>query len=396
MQYDRFIDPTYLKVPLSGIRQVNQWPSKLPEHEWIRLNIGQPDIPTPDIVIEASINAARTGKTRYTNFMGNMDLRKEICDYLKRTNDTEYNPDEILVTCGGQSAIYAIIQSLLSPGDNIIVPFPCYPPYINAIKYKRANIIPLITTIDNNFDTPLDNLRSILEKKKIKAILLISPANPTGMVVPRKTLKAVVKLAEEYDFLIISDEIYNRILFQPDIWTSPSTIAKDRTIIIQSFSKMLSMTGFRIGFIAAPKPLLDIIKIVHHSMNICASSISQYSVLEVLKNQKELDHAINLIKNTYRERAKLTVSILSKKSEYIQVIEPQGAFYILPYFRSRNMVDFAKLLKLNYGVLTVPGSYFSEPNINDYSSYLRICFTVETSLLKEGLNRICEAVELFR
>ncbi|MHA1227226.1 MAG: pyridoxal phosphate-dependent aminotransferase [Candidatus Hodarchaeales archaeon] len=395
MQYDKFIDPSYLEVPLSGIRLVNQWPSELPESELIRLNIGQPDIPTPKFVIDAAVKAVQTGKTRYTNFMGEINLRKEICKYLERTDNLTYKPDEILITNGGQSAIFSIMQSILSPNDNIIVPFPCYPPYLNAIKYKRANIIPLITTIENNFDIPIDELKAILEKLKVKAILLISPTNPTGRVIPRKTLKTIVELASEYNFLIISDEIYNRIVFNENIYFSPATMAKDRTIIIQSFSKMLSMTGFRIGFIAAPKPLIDIIKIVHHSMNICANSIAQYSILEILQHQSELDKTINYIKNLYKKRAKLAISILNKKRDYLNYVEPQGAFYILPQFKSENMLDFAKWLKLKYGVLTVPGVFFSDSSIQNYSSYLRICFTANDSTLKDGLDRICEAIEKY-
>ncbi|MFX0182332.1 MAG: aminotransferase class I/II-fold pyridoxal phosphate-dependent enzyme, partial [Candidatus Hodarchaeota archaeon] len=168
-----------------------------------------------------------------------------------------------------------------------------------------------------------------------------------------------------------------------------------RTIVIQSFSKMLSMCGFRIGFIAAPRPFIDLIKVVHHTMNICASSLAQYAAYKALKNHKELEIAINHIKKTYNRRKEICVNFL-RECGLFQVVNPQGAFYIFPKAKNLDMTKFAKWLKLKYGVLTVPGSFFSIPTISEHNHYLRVCFTIKSALLEKGLQRICEALLEFR
>ncbi len=389
MNYDNLLNPAVTAIPISGIRRVNSWPSKIPQSEWIRLNIGQPDLPTPKYIKQAVIEALDKNQTRYTNLQGEEFLRNEICSYLQYQHRLKYQNDEILVTAGGQSAIFAVLKTILSPNDNIIIPFPSYPPYINAIKYAGANIIPLITTVENGFDIPIEHLRTILSEVPVKALLLISPSNPTGTVIPKKTQKEISKLSKEYNFLLISDEIYNRILFGNQIYHSIAEFpeSQNRTIIIQSFSKMLSMCGFRIGFIAAPKAVVDKIKVVHHTMNICANSLSQYAAFKALTNRTELENSINTIRVTYNERKDLCMNYL-REIDDIQIKEPQGAFYLFPKFEDKDMTKFAKWLKYNYGVLTVPGRYFSMEEIPEHKQYLRICFTSDLDELRKGMEQM--------
>ncbi|MFX0185127.1 MAG: pyridoxal phosphate-dependent aminotransferase, partial [Candidatus Hodarchaeota archaeon] len=254
MNYSKYLNPHVASIALSGIRIVNTWPSQISKSEWIHLNIGQPDLPTPEYIKNATKEALAKDLTRYTHIMGEDYLRNEISSYLTRHHGLSYNADEILVTNGDQSAIYASLKSILSPNDNVIIPFPNYPPYINAIRYSMANVIPLKTTINNGFDIPIDQLKMILETSDIKALLIINPGNPTGSIIPKQSQKQIIRLAKEYDFLLISDEIYNRIVFDNQKYHSLAEYSggQERTIVIQSFSKMLSMCGFRIGFIAAP------------------------------------------------------------------------------------------------------------------------------------------------
>ncbi|MHA2075081.1 MAG: pyridoxal phosphate-dependent aminotransferase [Candidatus Hodarchaeales archaeon] len=397
MNYGKFINPAISEIPISGIRRVNAWPSRIPEPEWIRLNIGQPDLNTPIYIKKAVNEALEKNQTRYTNLLGEEYLRKEICSYLQSQHGLIYQNDEILVTSGGQSAIYATLKTILAPKDNIVVFFPSYPPYINAIKYAGANLIPITTTIEREFDIPIDKLRAVLSEKSIKALLLISPSNPTGSIISKKTQKGIVKLAEEYDFLLLSDEIYNRIIYSSQNYQSIATYpeAQARTIIFQSFSKMLSMCGFRIGFIAAPKPVIDKIKVIHHTMNICASSLSQYAAFKALSNRIELETSIKTIIKTYNERKNLCMTYL-KEIDDIQIKEPQGAFYLFPKVENTDMTKFAKWLKYNYGVLTVPGMYFSIEEIPEHNQYLRICFTTEFNQLRKGMEYICEGIKSFK
>ena len=394
MDYSKLIDPEILNVPLSGIRQVNLWPTKIPKSDLIHLNIGQPDLPTPEFIKDMSKKAISENFTGYTNIMGEEELRSELCRYLAEFDNLKYSPEQILVTSGGQSALFATIFTLLSHNENIIVPFPCYPPYINIIRYKRANILPIRTEFQNKFEIPLDDLEAILENHQVKAILLISPGNPTGALYTEETLESIAKLSKKYNFLIFSDEIYNRITFLPKPCKSPAYFSPERTIIIQSFSKMLSMTGYRIGFIAAPESLINIIKIVHHTMNICANSIAQYTLVHALKMKSELKEAIDYFRSTYEERGKLCFQLLNESSLF-NVIDPQGAFYLFPQSKGENLLELAKFAKFKYGILTVPGIFFANPNSNDYLDYLRISFTLENYLLEKGIKRLCKAFEDF-
>ncbi len=394
MDYSKLIDPEILNVPLSGIRLVNSWPTKTPKSDLIYLNIGQPDLPTPEFIKDISKEAISKNFTRYTHIMGEEELRSEICRYLAEYDNLKYSPEQILVTSGGQSALFATIFTLLSQNENIVVPFPCYPPYINIIRYKRANILPIKTEFRNKFEIPLDKLESILESHQVKAILLVSPGNPTGALYTEKTLESIAKLSEKYNFLIFSDEIYNRITFLSKSCKSPAYFAPKRTIIIQSFSKMLSMTGYRIGFIAAPESLINIIKIVHHTMNICANSIAQYTLAHALRMKSELKNAIDHLRSTYEEMGKVCFQLLNESS-FFNVINPQGAFYLFPQSERVNMFELAKFAKYNYGILTVPGIFFASPTSNEYLDYLRISFTLENILLERGIKRLCKAFEDF-
>ncbi len=396
MDYKRFLDSDVRSIPISGIRLVNTWPSKIPVSAQINLNVGQPDLETPDYVKVATIEALTNNQTRYTHASGMVQLREKVCEFLNRKQGLSYTPDEILITAGGQSAIFATLKAILSPKDNVVIPFPSYPPYINAIKYNKANIIPLTTSISDGFDLPLSKLKQVLKQTQIKALLIISPGNPTGAVTTPKTQNELVKLAKHHDFLLISDEIYNQIIFGPEGYTSLAKYegAQERTIIIQSFSKMLSMCGYRIGFIAAPQPLIDQIKVVHHTMNICASSIAQYTVFKALSDPKNLDKAIQRTSTTYNERLEQCLPYL-RENPYIEVIKPQGAFYLFPRVPNVDMTSFAKWFKYHYGVLAVPGAYFSLPDIEEHNEYIRFCFTEESNQLVTGMKKFNEALGIY-
>ena len=397
MNYDQFIDPVVLSSPISGIRRVNFWKSNTPKEQQIHLNIGQPDLPTPSYIKEAVVEALNNNITRYTNLMGELNLRQAISKYQKDFFNLNYSPDEILVTSGGQSAIFASLKTILSPKDNIIIPFPSYPPYINAIRYSGANIIPLVTKVEMDFDINIERLRAILDTRRVKALLLISPSNPSGTIIPKKTLKIIAELANEYNFLIISDEIYSNIVFDSIPYTSIASISKtkERTIIIQSFSKMLSMCGFRIGFIAAPSPIIENVKVIHHTMNICANSLAQYAAFKALENYQLMKREMNKIITTFQDRRNLCMQILETSGAFT-ISKPQGAFYLFPKLNNVDMMTFCKWLKEHYGVTTVPGEFFSDEGSLEYNDYFRISYTTDLTQLEVGLKRILEAVNTYK
>ena len=397
MSYDQFINPIVLKTPISGIRLVNSWDSKIPLNDQIHLNIGQPDLPTPNYIKEAVVEALKKDLTRYTAVLGEEYLRDAIVEFQNTFHNLSYSSSEVLVTAGGQSAIFAVLKAILSPNDNVIVPFPSYPPYVNAIKYNYANILPLKTIVNDDFNLGIKGIRSILEKKPVKAVLLISPSNPTGTIIPKDTLKEIVNLAIEFNFLIISDEIYSDIIFDNHTYTSIATFpeARERTIIIQSFSKMLSMCGFRIGYILAPTPMIDQIKVIHHTMNICANSTAQYAAFKALEDKDQLKKSITEILMTYQTRRDLCLKILTK-SDTLSISKPRGAFYLFPKVPNHDMTVFCKWLKYNYGVTAVPGSYFSMEHIDEHNQYFRICFTAEEEKLLLAMERILLAIEKYK
>ncbi len=394
MNYDQFFNEIVKNTPISGIRQVNSWSSETPLDQQIRLNIGQPDLNTPDYIKNSVKEALDKDLTRYTQVLGEVYLRQAIIEFEKDFNNASLSLNEILVTGGGQSAIFATLQAILSPDDNIIVPFPSYPSYINAILYNRAKVVPIITKVEDNFDIPIQRLKEILQQKPIKAILLISPGNPTGVIVPKKTLHEIARLALKYNFLIVSDEIYRNILFDNQIYTSISSFseASDRTIMIQSFSKFLSMCGFRIGYISAPEPIIEKIKIVHHTMNICANSLAQYAAYKALTSPLRLKESIDHLVKTYQERRDLSLEILGESS-HLTYSKPEGAFYIFPKVDGYDTLKFCKWLKLKFGVITVPGAFFSMENIEEHNQYFRICFTTSYDNLDKGLHKILLALE---
>jgi aspartate/methionine/tyrosine aminotransferase len=394
LNYDQFFNKIVKDTPISGIRQVNTWSSDIPINQHILLSVGQPDLSTPAYIKTSVKEALDKDITRYTQVLGEEYLRQAIIEYEKEFYNASFTLNEILVTGGGQSAIFATLQSILSPDDNIIVPFPSYPSYINAILYNRANVVPIPTNVEENFDIPIHKLREILEQKSIKALLLISPGNPTGTIVPKKTLFEIARLAVEHNFLIISDEIYRNILFDGQVYTSISsfTDVSDRTITIQSFSKFLSMCGFRIGYISAPEPIIDKIKIVHHTMNICANSLAQYAAFKALTNPTKLKESINHLVSTYQERRDLALEILGESSN-LTLSKPAGAFYIFPKVDGYDTLKFCKWLKLKFGVITVPGGFFSMKDMKEYNQYFRICFTTSNDNLNVGLNKILLALE---
>ncbi|PWI48335.1 hypothetical protein CEE45_06995 [Candidatus Heimdallarchaeota archaeon B3_Heim] len=397
MFYDQFMNPVVLDTPISGIRLVNSWESKIPLKEQIHLNIGQPDLSTPAYIKEAVVDALNKNLTRYTDLMGEEYLRKAIVAFQQAFHNLTYSPREVLVTAGGQSAIFAVLKAILSPNDNIIIPFPSYPPYINAIKYNDAKILPLETTVNDNFNIDTGKLRSILEKEPVKALLLISPGNPTGTIIPKKSLQEIIDFSVEFNFLIISDEIYSDIIFDdlayPSIAAFPE--AWERTIIIQSFSKMLSMCGFRIGYILAPSPIIDQIKVIHHTMNICANNLAQYAAYKALEDRNQLKRSISELVKTYQDRRDLCLEILTK-SDTLSISKPRGAFYLFPKVANLDMTIFCKWLKYNYGVTTVPGSYFSTEQIEEHNQYFRICFTAEKEQLHLGMKKIVSALEEYK
>lgn len=373
-------------VPLSGIRKVMDYAKG--RKDLIFLNLGEPDFTTPEHIREAAKKALDSGFTHYTSIWGLSELRQAIAEKLKTENDIDFNPDdEILITAGAQPAFFAVCQALIDPGDEVIVFDPFYPSYEVALRIVGAKIIPVPMSDREPFIYP-----NYIESKitnNTKMMVLISPNNPTGMVLDKNTLKAISEIAQDNDLMIISDEIYEKIVYDGIKHYSISSISgmKDRTLIINSFSKTYAMTGWRIGFLAGEKEIMENVAKVHHTMNVCASIISQKAAIAALIGPQDF---IREMVAEYDNRRKKTVNMLNEIPG-LECPMPKGTFYAFPSIKKLKIpsMEFVKYLIEQSGVVTVPGSSFGKSG----EGHIRISYAASLEKIEEALNRVKEAVE---
>ncbi|MFX1534945.1 MAG: pyridoxal phosphate-dependent aminotransferase [Promethearchaeota archaeon] len=392
MDFQTILSKSALNAPFSGIRKVLEWDSKVPAEQWLRLNIGQPDFSCPSHITQAVCEAVNEGYTSYTAVYGLPELRQAIADITKAEQKGSYDPStQVFVTNGAQAGIYACLRTLLDPGDEVVVPDPCYPPYITTIELCGGKPIPISTfKEEGRFDIAPSDLRQVLEEhSKVKALLLISPSNPTGSMYHETTLNAISDLIlEQNNIIVISDEIYSRIIFEEaKTITQVSKEIRDRTFIVGSFSKTYSMTGFRLGYLLGPAEILSTIKTIHHTMNICAPAMSQKAgVVALTGPQDEVERMVQ----EYKKRRDYLVQSLCEIPG-IECNKPQGAFYVFPKVIGTGMdgLTFSKKLKYEKGVVTVPGESFSDPLWQSPSKeYVRISYAASQATLEKSIEEI--------
>ncbi|MFX1254726.1 MAG: pyridoxal phosphate-dependent aminotransferase [Promethearchaeota archaeon] len=397
MDLQNILSKSALKAPFSGIRKVLEWESKIPADKWLRLNIGQPDFPCPSHITQAVCEAVNEGYTNYTSVYGLPELRQAIAKSTKAEKKGSYDPDtQVFITNGAQAAIYACLRTLLDPGDEVIVPDPCYPPYLTTIELCGGRPVPISTFKgESRFDISPSDLRQVLKgHSKVKALLLINPSNPTGSMYHETTLNAISDLIlEKNNIIIISDEIYSRIVFEEvKTITQISKEIRDRTIIVGSFSKTYSMTGFRLGYLLGSAEILSTIKTIHHTMNICAPTMCQKAGVAALTGPQ---NEVEMMVQEYKKRRDYLVQNL-RDIPGIECNKPQGAFYVFPKVIDTGMdgLTFSKKLKYERGVVTVPGEAFSDPSWQSPSrDYIRISYAASQATLEKSLKEINSFVQ---
>jgi aminotransferase len=291
----------------------------------INLGSGTPDFLPPPDVFEAMQHALAQGKIQYTSWMGIPELRNAIAEKLKTENNVVYNPDsEIIVTAGAQEALMATLMALLDPGDEAITPSPNYDEYARDAMALGGTLVPVPTTPESNFTIDVNDLAAAITPKT-RVIVVVTPNNPTGTVLPEAKLLEIAKLAQERDLLVISDEIYEYYTFDGHQHISMASLPgmHERTITINSFSKSFGMTGMRLGYIAAPAPLIEGMLPFHHAMMICANVITQYGGLAVLSRPRDW---FKDILREYDRRRHLWMDTLNAIP--LPYAEPQGAYYV--------------------------------------------------------------------
>ncbi|MEK5549882.1 MULTISPECIES: aminotransferase A [Paenibacillus] len=366
-------------IQISGIRKIANKVAALPGT--LSLTIGQPDFPTPAHIMEAAHRAIDEGRTTYTPNPGLPELREAAAAFVARKYGLNYRgQDEVIVTNGASEALDITLRTILSPGDEVILPVPIYPGYEPLIRLSGG--IPVFAdTRSSGFKLTAEVLEPYLTERT-KAVILGYPSNPTGRVMSREELEAVADLLKERDLFIISDEIYSELIYDtPHVSIAALPGMRERTIVINGLSKSHSMTGWRIGFTLAPAEITQHMVKVHQYNVTCASSISQYAALEALT--VGVDDALPM-REEYRRRRDYVHGRLTDMG--IPLEKPEGAFYLFPSIAHFGLSSMGFTLKLleEHGVAVVPGDAFSSYG----EGYVRLSYAYGQDVLEQGLDKI--------
>lgn len=376
----RFLADKVVNIKPSGIRKFFDIVSEMKDA--ISLGVGEPDFDTPWHIRDEGIYAFERGKTFYTSNAGLKDLRVEIANYLKRSQGLEYNPNnEIIVTVGGSEAIDIGLRAIINPEDEVIIPQPSYVSYEPCAVLAGAKPVIINLKSENDFRlTAEELLEAITDKTKI--LILPFPNNPTGAIMERDDLEKIAKVVIEKDILVMSDEIYAELTYK-DKHVSIASIEgmRERTILINGFSKAYAMTGWRLGYACAPKELIQQMTKIHQFAIMCAPTISQYAAVEALKNG---DDDVKEMRDAYNQRRRFLINAFKKMG--LECFEPFGAFYVFPCIKEFGMTseEFATRFLQEEKVAVVPGTAFGACG----EGFLRISYAYSLENLKIAIERL--------
>ena len=382
---NNFINPTVQNMKPSGIRKFFDIVNTM--EDAISLGVGEPDFITPWHIRDAGIYSLEKGQTYYTSNSGLLELREEICNYVKKF-DLSYNPDEVLVTVGGSEAIDLVMRTVLSPGDEVIIPEPSFVCYKPCTALAGGVPVTIQTKAENGFRLTKDEL---LEKitDKTKILVLSYPNNPTGAVMELDDLKEIAEVVKEKNILVISDEIYAELTYtgkHVSIASLPDM--KDRTIVVNGFSKAFAMTGWRLGFCLANSVLTKQITKVHQYAIMSSPTTSQYAAIEALRNGEE---AIKSMVAEYSDRRKIIVDGFNKMG--FTCFSPNGAFYIFPSIKRTGLSseEFCERLLKEEKVALVPGNAFGESG----EGFVRVSYAYSLEQINKALEKIQKFADRF-
>lgn len=347
---------------------------------------GEPDFDTPDTIKKAAIAAIEAGKTKYTPSVGTPQLREAIAEKFKNDNQLDYKSSQIVVSCGAKHSIFNIIQMLSEEGDEVIIPAPYWVSYPEMVKISGATPKILETTAATNFKVTAKQLSSSLTEKT-RIFVLASPSNPTGMLYSKEELKPIADICVKNNIYVISDEIYEKLIYDTDSYTSIASLNDDiynLTFTVNGVSKAYSMTGWRIGYAAGNEEVMGYIKNFqdHTTSNPC--SISQAAALQALK---EPNDKVMAMRDIFRERRDLITSLFDSIPE-VSYIRPQGAFYLFCDFsKLGDSFDLAKRILNDVNVAVIPGEGFGAPG------YIRLSYATSNERIEEGVRRIAQWVK---
>ena len=383
MDYDRLIAPAAAAMRPSGIRKFFDLAAEMPE--CISLGVGEPDFKTPWAVREAGIESLEHGRTRYTSNAGLKELRAEIARYLDRRMGLKYDPaKEVLVTVGGSEAIDMCIRTLVQPGDEVIIPEPCFVCYEPITTLSGGVPVHVACHQEDEFRLRADALKAAITPRT-KLLIMPFPNNPTGAVMERADLEAIAEVLRGTDIMVLSDEIYAELNYGLQNHVSIATLPgmAERTVVVNGFSKTYAMTGWRLGYACGPAPIIKTMTKIHQSAIMSAPTTSQYAAITALK---DCDGEIERMRNEYNMRRRLVVKSFNDMG--LSCFEPRGAFYAFPCIKSSGMTseEFCTKLLEQKHVAIIPGNAFGASG----EGYARVSYAYSVEHLMEALRRIRE------
>lgn len=346
----------------------------------LKFGTGEPDFDTPDFIKEAAKKAIDEGFTKYTATGGIKELKTAICTKLKRDNAIECVTENVIVTAGGKQALYNLFMVLLNPGDEVIVPSPYWVSYADMIHLAEGKVV-TIDTSDNVFKITAEKIQAVITHKT-KAIILNSPSNPTGAVIEKMEIEKIAALAQQHDFMIVSDEVYEYFLYDDVKHFSIGSIPelKNRVFTVNAVSKTYSMTGWRLGYLAGPVEYVKAMDDLQGHSTSNPSSISQKAALAALTGPQD---SVVEMRNEFARRRDYVYETMNQIPGF-KLLKPEGAFYAFPKITSNDSFKFCELLLEKAHVALVPGAAFGEEG----EGHLRLSYAASMDDLKEGLRRI--------
>ena len=380
MNYENILNSKIQEIKPSGIRKFFDLLEEL--GDGISLGVGEPDFVTPWHIRDAGIYSLERGHTKYTSNAGMMQLRREISSYLKRRFDLEYDyKSQVLVTVGGSEAIDLAMRVILNPGDEVIIPVPSFVCYGPLAEMTGAKAVYVELKVENEFRLTAEELKAAITPKT-KMVVLPFPMNPTGGIMDRRDLESIAEVLKGTDIMVLSDEIYAELTYgQRHVSLANITGMYDRTIVVNGFSKSHAMTGWRMGYVCAPKPIIGAMTKLHQFGIMSAPTTSQYAAIEALR---EGDRDIAHMREEYDRRRRYLVENLNRIG--LSCFEPKGAFYVFPDIRSTGLSsdEFCERFLREQRVAVIPGSAFGPGG----EGFVRACYAASMKDIAESIRRM--------
>lgn len=383
--YDKLISKKCIKLKPSGIRKFFDIAATM--DNVISLGVGEPDFHTPWTVRQTAISTLEKGKTVYTANSGLMELRKTICGYIKRKIGVEYQPEsELIVTVGGSEGIDLGIRALIDPGDEVLIVEPCFVCYAPIVELTGGVAVPIETTEETGFKLTAEAVKSKITDRT-KLLILPFPNNPTGAIMTKEDLEPIAEVLRGTDILVLSDEIYSEMTYEGKHFSITQLDGmQERTLLVNGFSKAFAMTGWRLGYVAGPAPIIKQMLKIHQYAIMCAPTVSQYAAVTAMTS---CDGEVEKMVNEYNIRRRWLVNALNEIG--LTCFDPKGAFYVFPSIKSTGLTSqqFCEELLYKHNVAVVPGDAFGASG----EGYIRISYAYSLKHLMEAMERISEFLD---